>query len=215
MSNLDKKGNRRLLLPVILLVVLVLFPLLFVYRFTRAPTAEDLAALGAVELAVPVPLRLPPLVDQQGLPFGDEQLQGQWNMVFFGFTHCPDICPATLSVFRRLSQRLAAGGETASLRCLMVSVDPARDTPQRLAEWLGQYGEGVVGLTGPLSSIRQLARDFGVPFQKMPHDGPHYDMSHGTNIFLVGPDGQRYGFARPPHEPLNLERIYRAFRTRA
>ncbi len=214
-NSTEKKITQRLLLPAILLVVLVLFPALFVYRFTRGPTVEDIADLGAVELATPVSVTLPPLVDHRGRPFGEEQLGGQWNMFFFGFTHCPDVCPATLSVFRRLSERLAAGGETADLRCLMVSVDPARDTPERLAEWLERYGDEVVGLTGPLSSIRQLARDFGVPFQKMAHDGDHYDMSHGVNIFLVGPDGRRYGFARPPHEPLRLERIYRAFRARA
>ena len=215
-ASAENTKRSRWLLPAVLVVLLVLFPALFAYRFTRPPTAENLAALGAVELAEPAAVVLPPkLMDHRGDAFGEEQLRGQWNMVFFGFTHCPDVCPAALSAFRQLSLRLAAGGEEEGLRCLMVTVDPGRDTPQRLAEWLGQYGENVVGLTGPAKSIRQLARDFGVPYQKMPHDGPHYDMSHGTNIFLVGPDNRRYGFARPPHGPLRLERIYRAFRTRA
>lgn len=128
------------------------------------------------------------LVDQNGRPVDESMLHGQWSLVFFGFTYCPDYCPTTLQMLDATKQRL--GDAAKDLQIVFVTIDPERDTPQALNDYLSTEGfpEGVIGLTGTPEQVDAAARAYGAPYQKV-GEGEGYTMNHGLTIYLMGPDG--------------------------
>ena len=142
-------------------------------RATVFPTARALPTLD--------------LTSQDGQPLPADFLSGRWTLVFFGFTQCPDICPTTLAVLAQAGRQLADLPQAEQPRVLLVSVDPERDTPERLAAYVRFFDPAFLGVTGSLESIAAAAAAFGVPYAKvtMPEGG--YTMDHGSGIFVVGP----------------------------
>lgn len=128
------------------------------------------------------------LVDQQGRPVDQSLLQGRWSLVFFGFTYCPDYCPTTLQMLD--ATRQALGLEGAELQIVFISVDPERDTPEALADYLSSDGfpEGVVGLTGSEAQVAAAARAYRAFYRRV-DQGDGYTMDHSLTIYLMGPDG--------------------------
>jgi protein SCO1/2 len=212
MNNPDRKSHLPLVLS--LLGVIAVLVTLAVLRLSAPPQEMDLQRLGVVEFPQPRDFQWPAMVDEQATPFEREQLLGVWTLIFFGFTHCPDICPATISVFSRTEERLAQDDMRHDTRYVMVSVDPKRDTPERLKQWMKQFSPSLKALHGELATVRKLARDFSVSFQKSPYSGSDYTINHSANVFLVGPDGKQYGFVRSVSNAQTLEQAYRAIRTR-
>ncbi|WP_313054920.1 SCO family protein [Pseudomonas lopnurensis] len=146
------------------------------------------------------------LIDQNGQPFNTDALRGRWHILFFGFTACPDICPTTLSDMRRLFGRLPA--ETREqLQLVLVSADPARDTPQQLKTYLDYYRAGFGGLTGEMQQLQRLSKALGLPFVPARETQGNYSVSHSGNLALVAPDGTLRGHIRAP---LNLEGLQQA-----
>ncbi|MCW8155773.1 SCO family protein [Stutzerimonas stutzeri] len=137
------------------------------------------------------------LTDQDGEAVQLDELKGQWTLLFFGYTFCPDICPTTLAELRQLNGMLpdAVRGE---LRTILVSVDPNRDTPAQLKEYLGYFNAGFEGLTGPLDDIQSLANGVGIPFIPGDTSKENYTVDHSGNLVLIGPDGRQRGFIRAP-----------------
>ncbi len=129
------------------------------------------------------------LVDQDGRPVDESILQDRWSLVFFGFTYCPDYCPTTLQVLDATKQRLGDAAE--NLQIVFISIDPKRDTPQALKDYLSTDGfpEGVIGLTGTPEQVDAAAKAYGAPYQKV-GEGEGYTMNHGLTIYLMGPDGK-------------------------
>lgn len=129
------------------------------------------------------------LVDQDGRQVDESLLEGKWSLVFFGFTYCPDYCPTTLQVLDATKQRL--GDAAGDLQIVFISIDPERDTPQALKDYLSSDGfpEGVIGLTGTPQQVDAVARAYGAPYQKV-GEGEGYTMNHGLTIYLMGPDGK-------------------------
>ena len=129
------------------------------------------------------------LTDQQGRPFSAGDLRGRVGLVFFGFTNCMGICPATLQVLRQATREL--GPDAADLRVVLVSVDPARDTPAAMQAFLEPFGAGFVGLTGEPADLRRVADGFGaVYFKGMPRPAGGYDVEHTSQVYLVDRDGR-------------------------
>lgn len=144
-----------------------------------------------------------PLLDQHGEVLPVSRLQGKWTLVFFGYTFCPDICPTTLAQLRQLNGLLPA--ETRSqLQILMVSLDPHRDTPEKLKQYLGFFDPAYLGLTGPLADIQKLANAVSIPFIPGDTSKENYTVDHSGNLVLLGPDGRQRGFIRAP---LNNEKL--------
>ncbi len=137
------------------------------------------------------------LTNQDGEAVSMEQLEGRWNLLFFGYTFCPDICPATLAELRQL-QRSLPEEVNQRLQPILVSVDPERDTPEQLKKYLDYFGAGFIGLTGPLDDIQTLANAAGVPFIPGDTSKKDYTVDHGANLALIGPDGRLRGFIRAP-----------------
>ena len=179
---------------------------LTVSRVLNAPRQGDAAALadaGIVLLPQSRPLPALELLDENGKRQAVDQLKGRWTLLFFGYTFCPDICPTTLAELRQLRSQLPAEAQ-ARLQVTMVSVDPARDTPAQLKQYLGFYQAGYTGLTGELAQIQQLANAVSIPFIPGDTTRQHYTVDHSGNLALIGPDGRQRGFIRAPLNPAKL-----------
>ncbi len=144
-----------------------------------------------------------PLLDQHGEVLPVSRLQGKWTLVFFGYTFCPDICPTTLAELRQLLGSLPAE-QRQQVQVLMVSVDPQRDTPQQLRDYLAYFDPDYIGLTGQLDDIQQLANALSIPFIPGDSSRENYTVDHSGNLALLGPDGRQQGFIRAP---LNLAQL--------
>jgi protein SCO1/2 len=127
------------------------------------------------------------LTDHLGQPFAPSRWLGRPTMVFFGFTFCPDVCPTTLN---DISDWLADLGPDADrLNVALISVDPERDTPAILADYLSNFDPRIVGLTGQLPEVEKVAAGFRDKFEKLPRDGD-YTMNHTAGVFLFHADGR-------------------------
>lgn len=130
------------------------------------------------------------LVDQNGAPVDQAILKGQPSMLFFGFTHCPEVCPTTLAEMSAWFEQL--GEEGSDLKAFFASVDPERDTPEILGEYIG-WVPRVTGLTGAPEEIAKLAKSWGVYYAKQPTDDGSYSMDHTASVFLIDSQGQFQG----------------------
>ena len=179
----------------------------------RVMTDSELKSNGAYMFETP--RALPPfkLVDHHGQSFETANLRGHWTLLFFGFTHCPDVCPVTMAQLARFMDGLEGLPQADDTRVVMVSVDPARDTVERLARYVPYFNPGFVGVTGAAPAIRRFATALNTPFRKAPDRNPHnYQMEHGANLVLINPNGRYHGFFRAPLDPARLEVSYRSVR---
>ncbi|HEX3052462.1 MAG TPA: SCO family protein [Aggregatilineaceae bacterium] len=128
------------------------------------------------------------LTSQTGDPLHLSDLQGKVVLLFFGYTHCPDVCPITLSDFKRVKANL---GETAAqVAFVFVSVDGERDTPERLAEYIGAFDPDFIGLTGDDTTIKSITQDYGVFYQRESYDDPNYLVTHTASTFVLDAQGR-------------------------
>jgi protein SCO1/2 len=127
------------------------------------------------------------LVDHSGLAATDEDFRGRWQLVFFGFTFCPDICPTTLSTVTAVMEKLGADAE--HVVPLFITVDPERDTPAVLADYLANFDSRIVGLTGSPEQIDAAAKAYRVYYSKAENgDAPDgHSMDHSAFLYLMGP----------------------------
>jgi protein SCO1/2 len=137
------------------------------------------------------------LTNQDGVAIALDTLAGHWTAVFFGYTYCPDICPVTLAQLRQIRSELAPQVRER-LAVVMVTVDPQRDTPQQLKQYLAYYDPAFKGLTGTEQSLQSLARSLSIPYVPADTRQPGYTVQHSGNLALLGPDGQQRGFIRAP-----------------
>lgn len=144
------------------------------------------------------------LVDQDGQPVDRTVFEGQWDLVFFGFTHCPDICPATMTVLGQAKRELEAEGRQPLPRVVLVSVDPERDTPEAMARYVAYFGDGNLGLTGELDELGKLTNALGIFFQKAGSDDGAYGVDHSTVVLVIDPQGRLKALFTAPHDVANL-----------
>lgn len=126
------------------------------------------------------------LIDETQTPFELNQLKGKWVFLFFGYTSCPDICPATLSQMRQVEEQLGALAEQVEV--VFISVDPERDTPEKLQEYVSHFGEDFKGLSGTSEQIAMVAQLYGVSYEKEESDSAiGYLVSHSAYLYLIDP----------------------------
>lgn len=164
------------------------------------------APLPNTATVLPVPGDLPEfsLVDQNGSTIGRDGFRDHWSLVFFGFTHCPDICPLTLQVLANARQQLAEAEKQPLPRIVLVSVDPERDTPEVMKQYVGYFGDDIVGITGDLDEIRKLTNGLGIFFEKSRVDEENYSVDHSAVVIVMNPDGQFQALFSAPHETANF-----------
>ena len=165
----------------------------------QSPAAPEFA------LVLPAPNKVPEfsLVDQHGAPADPSVFEGQWDLVFFGFTHCPDICPTTLQVLSAAKAELLEQGQSLLPRIVLVSVDPERDSPEILGEYVDYFGDGNLGITGTLEEITKLTGGLGIFFEKQPSDGDNYVVDHSAAVLVIDPDGGFHALFSGPHAVKN------------
>jgi protein SCO1 len=141
------------------------------------------------------------LVDQTGQPVSDKALKGKPTIIFFGFTHCPDVCPTALF---EMSEILRAMGDDAKrVNAFFVSVDPERDTPQIMKDYLSSFDPNLKGLTGSTEATAQIITGYRVYAKKVPLKDGDYTMDHTALIYLLDRDGRfvaPFNIKRRPEE---------------
>lgn len=166
---------------------------------------DPTAMIDAGIILLPTSRSLPDLqmTDQNGKTVSISDLKGKWTMLFFGYTFCPDICPTTLAELRQIKSELPKE-VLSKLQIVLVSVDPNRDTPQQLKQYLGYFDPDFRGLTAPVADIQKLANAVSIPFIPADTSKPNYTVDHSGNLALLGPDGTQRGFIR---SPLNVKKM--------
>ena len=129
------------------------------------------------------------MVNHKGVTVTDKDFRGKPMLLFFGFTFCPDICPTELQVMTSAIAELGDAGK--DIQPILVTVDPARDTPEVLAAYVSNFGENVIGLTGSEQQVEAMAGAYRVFYSKQdnPKDPANYLMDHSSIIYLMGEDG--------------------------
>jgi protein SCO1/2 len=129
------------------------------------------------------------LTSHTGEPLSLSDLRGKVVMLFFGYTNCPDVCPTTLAEFKRVKTLL--GDDAQQVAFVFISVDGARDTPERLAAYVHAFDPDFIGLTGTDAEIRAVGQDYGVFYQRVDYDNPtNYLVDHTASSFVIGPAGR-------------------------
>ncbi|KGM31182.1 SCO family protein [Inquilinus limosus] len=173
----------RILVPVLLAITAILVGAAgFLLVYSKDPATGRVVALGTEPGG---PFRL---TDQTGATLTDADLKGRPFAVFFGFTHCPEICPTTLW---EMSQALAAlGPDGDRLRVLFITVDPERDRPEMLREYLQSFDPRITGLTGTPEEIAAVAKSYRVYWRKVPTTDGDYTMDHSAMVYLMDAEGR-------------------------
>jgi protein SCO1/2 len=168
---------------------LVLFSaiILLVSGRTSTTMAPQAAAIGG-------PFRL---VDQDGKPTSEQDFKGKPFLVFFGFTHCPDVCPTALFEVSEIFRQLGADADRA--RALFITVDPERDTPDKMKDYLSSFDSHLSGLTGDPAAIAAVTKSYRVYSKKVPLEGNDYTMDHTAIVYLMDREGRFIA-------PFNLKR---------
>ena len=156
------------------------------------------------------------LSDHNNTVFDEKRFKGKWSFVFFGYTSCPDICPTTLHVLNSVYGQLEDGtsGDAADTQIVFISVDPQRDTTEKLASYISYFNEKFIGVTSDKTKIDNLVRQFGAGYALEPETSPgEYLVAHTSAIFLVDPFGRLVATFSQPHYPKTITSQYEKIRT--
>lgn len=198
----SKNGNFRLLALATLVGVISAVGGISLWNVLQGPPQPSTATL----MVLPEPRVIADfaLVDDQNQPFSLDRLRGHWSLLFFGFTHCPDICPTTLYDLQLVSEKLdQAGGAAAdNLQVLFFSVDPERDTPEQLQRYVDYFDPDFTGVTGPLAQLAPLTMQLGIAYRIEDHapGASQYDVDHSASVLLMDPQGRLHGVFPAPHD---------------
>lgn len=152
------------------------------------------------------------LKDSSGAVFDNARFTGHWSLVFAGFTYCPDVCPSTLAMLKGLKAQLDAAN--TPVQVVFLSVDPQRDTPDKLDRYVHYFSPDFIGATGSDDELEKLARSLSLVYAKVPGDTPEtYTMDHSAALVLIDPQGRVAGYFLPPHRvkelAADLQRVIR------
>ena len=153
------------------------------------------------------------LSDHSGRAYTRQELTGDWTLLFFGYTHCPHVCPATLATLAASVDAAAALGGNAPPRVAFVSVDPERDTLDHLRGYVTAFHDDFLGVTGPHEELRRLTGSLGVAYARAGGgEGSAYLVDHSAALLLVNPGGELQAVFGPPHDPDVIARDLAAIR---
>ncbi len=148
------------------------------------------------------------LIDHNRQALTRQQLNGQWSLMFFGFIHCPDICPVSLQTLAEMVKAIDDSDVSDVLQIYFVSVDPDRDSPELLADYVTYFNPDFKGATAPLDQLTPLTRSLGIAhtIRNKTDDNPHYDVDHSTAIVLINPQAEYAGLFGAPQEAQAMAR---------
>ncbi len=152
------------------------------------------------------------LVDEDNKAFTLEQLEGKWTLAFSGYTYCPDVCPTTLATLKRFKEFMGDSEYLEDTQVLLVTADPARDTPEKLNEYLAYFDPEFKGVTGDFMQLQSFATNVNAAFSKVPGMGDDYLIDHTSNVVLINPYGHYHAFFKAPLDATKTKLTYQSVR---
>ena len=197
MTSEGQARSRSGIIATIIIVIVALGAGMLTARLLFKPRT-DFSELSATVFQQPRAIQPFALLDHHGDAFTADSLSGQWTFVFFGYTHCPDVCPTTLSVLNSVATRLADAPDAT--RFVFVTVDPERDTPEVLNRYVSYFNGEFVGVTGEPAAIGELTRQLGIMYMRVEDQGDpaSYLVDHTASILLFNPEGHFQALFSPP-----------------
>ena len=178
--------NKQALIPYLLLALALSGGILW-HESSQVPGLGKVVSSGIADVGGPFRL-----TDQTGKAVTDRDFRGRYMLIYFGYSFCPDVCPTTLGVMAQALEKL--GGDRARIAPVFITIDPARDTPQVLADYMKAFGPDFVGLTGSEAEIKKVEKEYRVYAAKRPLAGGNYGMDHSSVLYLMGPSGKMISF---------------------
>ena len=192
-SLLNKAG-------VVLFAVIAMTAGFWLATTLKSPVSENNVNIQGVVLKPARQIAVPELIKHDGTAFTNDDLNGKWTLMFFGYTHCPDICPTTMNVLAEAKKESAGDFP----RVVFVTVDPQRDTVDMLGDYVHYFDPEFTGVTGDDKMIQALALQASVLYLKVPGESGNendYLIDHSSSILLINPEGQLVAFLKAPHTP--------------
>jgi len=178
--------NKQALIPYLLLVAALAGGLLW-HESEIVPGLGKSVISGEATVGGPFHL-----TDQNGKAVSDADFRGRYMLIYFGYSFCPDVCPTTLGVMAQALDKM--GADAARVVPVFITIDPARDTPKVLADYMKAFGPRFVGLTGSDAQIKAVEKAYRVYAAKHPLDNGNYGMDHSSVLYLMGPNGKMVSF---------------------
>jgi len=194
--------NRQALIPYLLLVAALIGGVLW-YESNKVPGLGRVVTTGQADVGGPFQL-----TDQSGKRVSDKDFRGRYMLIYFGYSFCPDVCPTTLAVMAQALEKL--GDRSRQVAPILITIDPERDTPKVLEDYVKAFGPSFVGLTGSADEIKAVEKKYRVYAVKKPLEGGNYGMDHSSVIYLMGPDGKMVSFYDEAVSPDDLAKDLRA-----
>ena len=198
----SKSSNFRLIVLAMFVGLLSAVAGISLWKVMQGPPQPSNAAL----MVLPEPRVIADfaLVDDAGAPFMLDNLRGHWSLMFFGYTHCPDVCPSTLYDLKLVHEKLEQlnGDGAPGHQILFVSVDPERDTPEQLKKYVDYFHSDFIGVTGPQEQLAPLTMQLGIAYRIDEHEAgsEQYNVDHSVSVLLMDPQGHLHGVFPAPHD---------------
>lgn len=194
--------NRQALIPYLLLVAALIGGVLW-YESEKVTGLGRVVATGQADVGGPFQL-----TDQSGKRVSDKDFRGRYMLIYFGYSFCPDVCPTTLAVMAQALEKV--GDRSQRIVPILITIDPERDTPKVLEDYVKAFGPSFTGLTGTPDEIKAVEKKYRVYAVKRPLEGGNYGMDHSSVIYLMGPDGKMVSFYDEAISPDDLAKDLRA-----
>ena len=191
---------------------------MFVFSTLRTPQLSDEELRNKGVFLLPRPRDLAPfeLASATG-SFSNEDLTDKWSFIFFGFTHCPDICPTSMAVLGQVERNLTQNQRMDAnqpFQGILVSVDPDRDTVQKVDEYAKAFSPRFLSATGEREALVELTQQVNVAFAKVPDGQGGYTVDHTGHLVIINPRGHFHGFVKLPHKEETIRLAYQSLAAR-
>jgi protein SCO1/2 len=194
--------NKQALIPYLLLLLALAGGVLW-HESRQVPGLGRVVTTGVADVGGPFHL-----VDHTGKTVTEQDFRGRYMLIYFGYSFCPDVCPTTLGVMAEALQKL--GAESRRVVPVFITIDPERDTPKVLADYMKAFGPQFVGLTGSTQAIKDVEKKYRVYAAKRPLEKGGYGMDHSSVLYLMGPNGKLVSFYDEAISPDDLAKELRA-----
>ncbi len=190
---------RKILFKVLIIIIPLSLGIFFsIYINQGHGSLEDVSAT-VLRDAKPLPKFV--LEDHFGNGFTNKNLKNQWSFVFFGYTHCPDVCPTTLALLNQVDQVLKKEKGIILPKTIFISVDPERDTIEQLTDYVPYFNPEFIGVTGSMENLQVLTKSLGIVFgNEGDADNVDYEVFHSTRIMLIDPEVRLKALFSFPHD---------------
>lgn len=182
--------------------------------YSKATTRPPL--IQATELEMPRSLPEFELLDTKNQPFNQQRFLGHWTFLFFGFTGCESVCPLTMAELSTMARTIANQKKIPQPQVVMITLDPDRDDPARLKQYVTGFYPDFLGARGSLEALKPLLKDLGVAHERIEtsQHASQYTIEHSGAVMLVNPKGQLVAFFTPPHRAADMAHDYKLLSSR-